>query len=209
MEQEDAPTDQERDINNEAFWGKLAAIFAQTQLMLREKAEELSIDLDAADDEAIQEEMEQRRKAVHSQPLVKLAEKYAKAAGKVLDNNTDFAASIEEETRFALIEIVRWYQLFIAVKIYRGSDACADEDENEDDDLRETMTSEKDGSIKIALIAIDRSIAAWGGLLTSENSSEVHPLIALLETIREKAEKKFPNARNFIRPGFDEIEMVM
>ena len=55
-EQEDAPTDEERDFNNEALWRKLAATFAETQLMLREKAQELGIDLDAVDDEAIRKE---------------------------------------------------------------------------------------------------------------------------------------------------------
>ena len=209
MEQEDAPTDEERDINNEAFWLKLANIFAQTQVMLREKAEEFGIDLDAVDDESIRRQMQERRDAVHAQDLVQLAESYAKAVGKAIDGKEDFAGSIEEEMRYELLEIVRWYQLFIAVKIYRGSDAKTDEDEGVDDDLRESVLYEKNGSIKIALIAVDRSIAAWSGLLTSENHNQVQALISLLKTIREKAEEEFPNARDFIRPGFDEIETVM
>lgn len=209
MEQEDSPTDEERGINSEAFWRKLAGIFAQTQVMLREKAEEFGIDLVAVDDEAIRRQIEKRRSSVLAQDLVKLAENYAKAVGKAIDGKEDFAGSIEEETRYELLEIVRWYQLFIGVKIYRGSDAKTDEDEGIDDELRESILYEKNGSIKIALIAIDRSIAAWSGLLTSENYVEVQALISLLETIREKAEKEFPNARDFLRPGFDEIETVM
>jgi hypothetical protein len=34
-------------------------------------------------------------------------------------------------------------------------------------------------------------------------------MIELLETIRRKLENRFPLARDFVRPGFDEIEMVM
>jgi hypothetical protein len=30
-----------------------------------------------------------------------------------------------------------------------------------------------------------------------------------LEKIRANCEQKFPNARDFLRPGFDEIETVM
>jgi hypothetical protein len=34
-------------------------------------------------------------------------------------------------------------------------------------------------------------------------------VIDLLETIKAKLDERFPLARDFIRPGFDEIEMVM
>ena len=69
--------------------------------------------------------------------------------------------------------------------------------------------SDADGSIKIALIAIDRSMMAWTNLLSNENATQIHPLISLLETIRQNTEKKFPNAGDFVRPGFDEIEILM
>jgi len=47
------------------------------------------------------------------------------------------------------------------------------------------MLREKDGSIKVALIATDRSIYAWSGLVSNRNYSEIKPLIELLESIRQ------------------------
>ena len=34
-------------------------------------------------------------------------------------------------------------------------------------------------------------------------------MIGLLEKMRVRLDERFPVARDFIRPGFDEIEMVM
>ncbi len=50
---------------------------------------------------------------------------------------------------------------------------------------------------------------AWTNLMTQENSATIKRFLMLLETIRQKAEEKFPYARDFIRPGFDELETVM
>jgi hypothetical protein len=56
------------------------------------------------------------------------------------------------------------------------------------------------------LIAIDRSIAAWGRLnsLLPEKAGGIMPILAHLEALRRRTEQTFPNARDFIRPGFDE-----
>lgn len=207
MEQEYDLTDDERDINNDQFWKRLADIFAEAKVMLEEKAEEFGIDLTNIDHEAIQKEIDARREAICNTDLVKMGERYAKEVSRVLDKG-DFEVE-ESETADDLLQIIRWYQFMIATKIYRGSDAGIDLEEGDDEDLRETILSEKDGSIKVALIAADRSIYAWSGLVNDRNYSEVRPMIDLLETVREKTEKKFPNARDFIRPGFDEIQAVM
>lgn len=65
------------------------------------------------------------------------------------------------------------------------------------------------GAVKIALIAVERSKMAWSALVTDENAQTIKPLPDLLEVIKQTAENKFPNAYNFVRPGFDEIEIVM
>jgi len=208
MEQEYDLTDDEHDINNEQFWKRLAGIFAEAKVMLEEKAEEFGIDLTNIDHEAVQKkDIDARREAVWNTDLVKLGERYAKEVSRVLDKGD---IEIEEsETTGELLQIVRWYQFMIATKIYRGSDVRIDLEEDDDNDQSVTMLREKDGSIKVALIAADRSINTLSGLVNGRNCSEVRPVIDLLETIREKTEKKFPNARDFIRPGFDEIQAVM
>ena len=68
--------------------------------------------------------------------------------------------------------------------------------------------SDSDGSAKIGLIAIDRSIAAWAVIqhYTIDCNMEVINVIAFLDGLRQAVEETFPNARSFIRPGFDEID---
>ena len=60
--------------------------------------------------------------------------------------------------------------------------------------------------IDIALISIDRSIAAWGVMLRGfqTKEDEILEILVLLEKMRKNVEKKFPDARSFVRPGFDE-----
>jgi hypothetical protein len=59
----------------------------------------------------------------------------------------------------------------------------------------------------VALIGIDRSIAAWrlAQLSLPERAASIVPLILQLERLRQRIEASFPAARDFVRPGFDEI----
>jgi hypothetical protein len=59
----------------------------------------------------------------------------------------------------------------------------------------------------VALIGIDRSIAAWRLVQLSlpDRLDSIVPLILQLERLRKRVEKSFPEARDFVRPGFDEL----
>jgi hypothetical protein len=61
------------------------------------------------------------------------------------------------------------------------------------------------GSAKIALIAMDRSLPAWTILLRAfpQRETETLRLLAYLDRIRRLTEQEFPQARAFVRPGFD------
>ena len=66
---------------------------------------------------------------------------------------------------------------------------------------------DSDGSAKIALIAIDRSLSAWRVMQSSlsEKADSIQPMLLELERLRRATEQTFPHARDFIRPGFDEV----
>jgi len=72
--------------------------------------------------------------------------------------------------------------------------------------MARTSVIDANGSAKIALVAIDRSMAAWSALQISlpEKSSAIKPMLIELEGLRRGIETRFPRARSFIRPGFDE-----
>ena len=73
--------------------------------------------------------------------------------------------------------------------------------------LLDEFPNDSDGSAKVALLGIDRSIAAWRLMQLSEpdRAASIVPLILQLETLRYRVERKFPYAREFVRPGFDEV----
>jgi hypothetical protein len=104
------------------------------------------------------------------------------------------------------MEVIRWYQHFIYVKLMRAVRGELDEREEELDDL----PRDSEGSAKIALIAIDRSIGAWGTIygLDSFQNEKILRIIAYLDRLREEVEKTFPGARSFARPGFEKIDTV-
>jgi hypothetical protein len=68
---------------------------------------------------------------------------------------------------------------------------------------------DSDGSAKIALIAIDRSIAAWGQMRQHlpQREDNILDILVHLDRLRRKTETVFPNAKAFVRPGFDYAEL--
>jgi hypothetical protein len=72
----------------------------------------------------------------------------------------------------------------------------------------EYAAEDADGSAKVALLGIERSIAAWAALLPRLPDREpgiLNLLTALRELLRQ-VEASFPHARAFLRPGFDASE---
>ena len=229
------------DINNERFWQKLRSIFESTAEMLREWAEEAGVDLNSIDLSQAREEAEQDRQRVDQDELSQAAREYAVAVedwfktemDARMDVYDDRSASAEEEYDLRVsdaIEVIRWYQFFVAAKVHRAlsgmdqiDEAAFDDEEilsfdfssgpdNDDDEIdydeivARSSLIDSNGSAKIALVAIDRSIAAWGALQISQTdkSQTIKPLLLHLERLRQSLETRFPRARDFIRPGFDE-----
>jgi hypothetical protein len=212
-EQEENDSPESHDLRNEAFWQKLGAIFQETREMIVEWAKEAGIDLDdyTAEDEA---RRQRRRQLVDNHPLTRAGKKYANAASdwfRELDQTieiSDLRASepdCEQSERLEdAREVIQWYQYQIAVKTMRALSGRKEELE-EDPELAE-LPRDSDGSAKVALIGIDRSIAAWRMMQLSlpERARSIVPMILQLEHLRQRLERAFPEARGFIRPGFDE-----
>jgi len=201
-----------RDIGNAAFWQKLTAIFQETQEMISTMAEEQGVDLSPRVLAAEQAEHDKQRRQARNHPLAKAGEKYALDVNEWFERDahqvetfSDEAGSDEtlaEENANDMTAVIRWYQFFIAAKLIRGLLSRLDEDEY----LAADDPRDSEGSVKAALIAIDRSLAAWKLMIEShpESREAIHKLLMDLEKLRLLAEKEFPQARDFIRPGFDE-----
>ncbi|MBU1486722.1 hypothetical protein KKH56_01545 [bacterium] len=212
-----------RDINNKAFWEKLGEMFQVTLDMVKEMAEEQGIDLDSLDIEEVAEEerLKDETAESHECPLA------AKAYGKMVDDWFDSAKGVFEEKGDELsmklrlnlpnanpveeatsledrVQVIRWYQHQIWVKLMRAIHGELEERSEVMDDF----PKDSDGSAKAALIAIDRSIAAWGEMREHfpGQEDEILDLLIHLDRLRRKTEEVSPEARAFVRPGFDETD---
>jgi hypothetical protein len=225
MEKEEDDGDPEaRDLTNEKFWKKLENTFRDTIEMVREDAKEMGVDLDDPNLQAEVEAQErlERRRAARNRPVARAAMAYAKAADKWFKEAEPAfqAKGIELETLARIevgdprgeiaelsefVDVIRWYQHFIYVKLSRAIGSRATEELETDEELK-AFPKDSDGSAKIALIAMDRSIAAWSELRTTlgpDEADAILDLLAELAAIRRETEKLFPDARGFKRPGFD------
>jgi hypothetical protein len=213
-EKEDDDGDPEsRDINNDAFWRKLAAIFEETKQMMVDWAKEAGVDFTQVD-EAANEQREKRRSDASKDKLAVAATKYANTvtrwfagfdqvinATDVIPNEADKAEAEQiDEAR----EVIHWYQYQIAVKLMRALSSRSDEAEWADE--IDDQPRDSDGSAKVSLIGISRSVGAWRlmQVCLPERADSIKPMILDLEKLRQRIEQRFPEARDFVRPGFDE-----
>jgi len=202
-EQEDNDSLEIHDVRNEAFWQKLNSIFQETRDLIVEWSRESGIDLNGFSDDV--EARKHRRQLVDNHPLTKAGKKYANTASDWF-RELDHAVDIEnteglEDAR----EVIQWYQYQIAVKTMRA--LSGRKEELEGDPELAKLPKDSDGSAKVALIGIDRSIAAWRLMQLSlpERTASIVPLMLQLEQLRLRLEKAFPESRSFLRPGFDEV----
>jgi hypothetical protein len=103
-------------------------------------------------------------------------------------------------------DIIAWFHYMIPVKLSRALSHDELDEEMENDPEMKDMPRDQDGSAKIALIAIDRSILVWAALSQIETlTATALPALVTLDRLRRNVEKQFPKARPFIRPGFDTL----
>ncbi len=216
------------DITNEVFWQKLSETFQETLSMLKEMAAEKGIDLDSIelDDDDDDEDDFKRRfedpSLVHI--ISHMANSYISTVDEWFDSNVyifeddptelqapaaaDSALSAPDEDTVTLIdsvEVIRWYQHQMYVKLRRALHGA--HDEATDDDM-DGYPKDSDGSAKVSLTGMDRSISAWGKIIKyfPDEEGSILGIIAHLERLRRRTETEFPDARAFLRPGFDEID---
>ena len=148
----------ERDLQNKEFWEHMSMIFQATFEMIAEGAREMGIDLS--------EVATEYEKPVHHQTSAeKLAKEYGyrlldwlKANNELFDQKAGVVSLINEQQVVSFkdaVDVVSWYSLFITVKIHRATLTPYSFDDEETDNY------DKNGSAKIALIAVSRSLEAF------------------------------------------------
>jgi len=224
MEQEEedlASTSSTTEELNAEFWEKVTNAFSMAIELIKDIAEREGIDLDHDDTE---EEMAERRKN-HEKACSHPCSQAALAYSDMVDAWFESTKESWEEKDAELLpeaqpslphmnpvreaydmrdaaEVIRWYQYFIYPKVARALEGKLQGVSR----TQEGMPRDSDGSAKVAMIAIDHSIGAWGKLHREfpDKKDETLRILVHLERLRRSMEGVFPNARAFIRPGFDE-----
>lgn len=197
--------------------------FQLTMEMIRETAEKENIGLtEIEDDESFTERREIEKAEIKESPLstisweyMELSRAWLKNSGpslKELEENLQSTALMDlpnrnpEQEALALkdaLEVIPYYMTQIHVKLVRAQSTPLEENEwFEENDF----PKDSDGSAKVALIGIDRSIAAWETFLPHlpEQEDAILPILSKLEHLRSLVETSFPKARAFKRPGLDD-----
>lgn len=208
------------DVRNKAFWDGINKLFADTLEMIQEIAKEMGIDLSITDPE-IDLALKAQDTAAKDHSLTKEAMSYMKTVDQWFEAAEDLLQAKENQLNLLAelgipeadshsdalsinnsIEVILYYHHQIYVKLRR---VLHSEFGNDAEDLT-GFPKDSDGSAKVALIGIDRSISAWANLrnhLPEENDKILNILISLGQ-LRKSVEFAFPKARDFKRPGFDE-----
>ncbi len=190
--------------------------FAEAATMLREQAEERGIDLSAPVSVEQASADEARRAVVTRHPVLEAAIEYSKLGSAWLSahardddgNHTPpappAAATLSDRGRPVLsvnqaVAVVGWYLHQIHTKIFRAISAASYAIASDD-----SVQTDANGSAKVALLGIDRSLEAWFELLHANRGVDaIMRILDHLSSLRDDVERAFPDARRFVRPGFD------
>lgn len=220
------------DEENAAFWQSIDEMFAES----RESADESSLESEDGMPLESKEEYEAREARISERterdPLVKLSQDYGLDVHHWLQDHEQEIASSKRPTRDGVLpsealDVISWHEFQIGVKLARASrgrfeaeeeiaevegdswDTGSDwqDEENEDDiDLAAIHQQDADGSAKVALLGIERSLGAWTVLrdVLPTQDAQIQRFQQQLAKLRRLLDAAFPNARTFHRPGFDD-----
>jgi hypothetical protein len=101
------------------------------------------------------------------------------------------------------IETIDHFALFVPVKMLLCLGTVSREGPG-------PQQSDANGWGKAALLGLERMRAAWKVLVETHhfNESDVAPFLSEIARMQRNVERAVPNARAFVRPGFDEMEEV-
>lgn len=207
------------------FWNRLAGELRETRMInhVPEGIDLEEVEDDGTVDPALERQREAYDKASREHPLAVMARDYAmKVAGWLKSADADLKGVAEELRRSArasfadddleeqalaigdMIDVVTWYHTLIAAKTGRAVSGLIKR-KHEEGPLARLGLEDANGTGKVVLAAIERSMAAWLRLreILPQREGEILELLALLGRIQGGIHAALPGSKAFIRPGFD------
>jgi hypothetical protein len=143
-----------------------------------------------------------RRQRVQEIPLVTVAGAVTTLSLEWLTINRERIETHPSPAVREALEIISWDVWLIGPKISRalcGRDEAAHGESPEDD----LVQNDWNGSAKVVLISIERSAAAWRTIAHATADAGAERLSDESQLLQREVDRVFPDARRFVRPGFD------
>ena len=156
-----------------------------------------------AEIEAALRENEARRAQAEASPVAQLAAACLTVAWRWLQSRSGETPPSADPLLKEAFDVALWDAHFITVKLARafiGRLQFRAGESFEDDPIQ----NDWNGSAKIALISIERSGQAWRTIAQAVGGETPAAVADQLGELRQQVEAEFPDAWNFIRPGFDD-----
>jgi hypothetical protein len=133
-------------------------------------------------------------------PIERMGRRYAQLSDAFLSSHPDFPFEMRPRPSGPTpLEVFAWYHWLIAAKIYRALISASRAARGDEHWLRDDAHA----SAKVALIGIDRSLDALAAMARDDEDARLDLLQAHLRRLRKEMEGRFPDARQFVRPGLD------
>ena len=152
-------------------------------------------------------EEEEREARIDETPLKTASERVVLLSRQWLDDYTDDVAKEAAPELADALDVARWDSFFIHAKIHRAQHGL-DEATQGRRWRRQRVQTDWNGSAKVALISITRSIAAWDVIAKATADPDATQVAVELRALQAEVEKVFPDAWKFHRPGFDGVRRL-
>ncbi len=208
-----------QDFEAEHFLDSLQESVQDAVQMLEQAAEERGLDWEEIQDAAENFEEKEPEYTPTQLNLINRSKQYYKLASLWLNSNEHLISQKEEEIQRKdelginvdqevdelndALNSIYHYLYFIHTKVGRAVEGLHDEWMLEEYPIQ----NDANGTAKITLIAIEKSIAAWEIIRQQMPDAEddVLDILVLLSRLKGGMKKEFPQAERFVRPGFDEV----
>ncbi len=141
---------------------------------------------------------------VDESPITTGAKKLSMLAHRWFDANPGIGRQPSNSQLAEAIDVAGWDAHLIGAKLHRalkGRDPFMHGNAFDDHPLQ----NDWNGSAKVALISIRRSIDAWATIAVSTGDLQASAVADVLRHLETEVERTFPEAWKFIRPGFDQM----
>ncbi|MBK8055506.1 MAG: hypothetical protein IPK35_20095 [Saprospiraceae bacterium] len=210
-------TEDQKNINKEAFWSNISDQFTKAKTLLEKYIAENDIAKNEFGNQEVEHKHQKKKKRVTDDIIAQLSKSYITIADKIdlTDLFKFYKTELEKNMSIGIIsqvsfmdelqkikdsiDTINWFKYFIHVKLVRAISSREDNDEND-------LQSDHNGSAKIVLLAIESSIGAWHSLydVAEDRKEVILDVMALLSKLRRLTNETFPEAMQFVRPGFDD-----